>query len=266
MTAAVLPRVLLLGGLDPSGGAGITLDATVVALHGCQPLPVATVWTSQNRHGFRGCLPVARDAFAAALAAACDEGELRAIKIGLLATPAVARAVAAAVAPLAAMVPVLVDPVLSATAGGFGGTAELVAVYRDELLPLAALALPNAPELAALAAGDVARLLATGCRAVLQKGGHDDGLLACDRLHTARGEQRFVRPRLAVGPVRGTGCALASAIAARLACGEALATACERAGDWLAALLAALGPPAADGLPRPLPMVAAAALTRTSTR
>lgn len=115
-----------------------------------------------------------------------------------------------------------------------------------------------------MADGDVARLLATGCRAVLRKGGHGEGATAGDELHTPTALRTFARPRQAVGPVRGTGCALASAIAARLARGESLATACERAGDWLAALLAALGPADAEGLPRPLPLAAAPGLTRTS--
>jgi hydroxymethylpyrimidine/phosphomethylpyrimidine kinase len=61
---------------------------------------------------------------------------------------------------------------------------------------------------------------------VLHKGGHGDGALAIDTLHTARERHCFERPRLATGPVRGTGCALASAIAARLANGQPLAAAC----------------------------------------
>jgi hydroxymethylpyrimidine/phosphomethylpyrimidine kinase len=67
----------------------------------------------------------------------------------------------------------------------------------------------------------------------------------------------FRRPRLPTGPVRGTGCALAAAIAASLAAGADVRTAVGRAGDWLHALLAVLGPAPTDGLPRELPFARA---------
>lgn len=259
------PRVLLLGGLDPTGGAGITADATVIALHGGQALPIAVVCTAQNRRGFRARFPVPTSQWQEAFAAALDDGPVHAVKTGLLGSVAAVAAVAAALRPVAARVPVVVDPVLSATAGGYEAAAEVAAAYRTHLLPLAALATPNGPELEALASGDPGALLAAGCRAVLQKGGHGEGPFAEDVLHTPAGSRTRRRPRLPTGPVHGTGCALSSAIAVRLARGEPLAAACEAAGDWLAALLVALGPPG-DGLPRPLPFAAAPDLTRTSPR
>jgi hydroxymethylpyrimidine/phosphomethylpyrimidine kinase len=249
----VTPRVLVLGGVDPSGGAGITADARALALHGVDALPVATALTVQNRFGFARCDAVAEGAWTAALRAALEDGELHAVKVGLLCDPPQALAVAAALGDLARRVPVVVDPVLSATAGGYAAPIALAEVYRRALAPLAAVLTPNLPELAAVLAGEPASaLLRAGCGAVLAKGGHGRGDLLIDTLITARGERTFAHPRLPVGPVHGTGCALASAIAAGLARGAAVAAACADAIGWLQECLRAMGPPDPGGRPRPL--------------
>src|SRR5262245_32974616 len=111
-------RVLLLGGVDPSGGAGVTVDATVAALHGAQPLPMAVAWTVQDARAFRSCEPVAAAAWRAALDAVAAGG-VHAVKVGLVADAATAAAIAAALRPLHARVPIVIDPVLGATAGGY---------------------------------------------------------------------------------------------------------------------------------------------------
>lgn len=249
----LVPRVALLGGLDPSGGAGLTLDAVVVAAHGATPLPIALALTEQDGRGFRRCHPVPEAQWRAALAAACADGPLHAVKVGLVGDAGAVRALAAALAALPPDVPVVVDPVLSATAGGFAPPDGLVAAYRAALLPQATLLTPNGPELAALAGGSARAALADGAFAVLHKGGHADGPTCDDVLTTRDGEHVFRRERLPCGRVRGTGCALASAIAARLAHGAGLAEACGAAGHWLAGLLRALGPAPADGAVRLLP-------------
>jgi hydroxymethylpyrimidine/phosphomethylpyrimidine kinase len=249
-------RVLLLGGVDPSGGAGITADAIVVALHGAQPLPVPVCLTVQGARGFRGAEPVPERTWRAAIDAVLGDGPVQAIKLGMLGDAATASAVAAVLAPLRGHVPIVVDPVLSATAGGFAPAQQLASCYRERLLPLASLFTPNLPELGRICDGRAELALAAGARAVLVKGGHGDGRWSEDQLFAAGAQFVFRRPRLDVGSVRGTGCALASAIAVRLAAGEDVSLACQRAGDWLAALLQRLGPPAADGLPRPLPWAA----------
>lgn len=246
-------RVLLLGGLDPSGGAGITADATVVALHRAHALPIATTFTEQNRHGFRRGHAVPTEQWSRALHAALDDGEVHAAKVGLLADAVAVRGVARELAPLRGRVPIVVDPVLSATAGGFTAGAEMAAAYLELLVPLATVLTPNVPELAALVAGDAQRALAAGAGAVLEKGGHREAASSDDVLWQGGDRVVFRRERLACGPVRGTGCALAAAIASRLARGSSVAESCRLAGDWLAALLRTLGPPAPDGLPRTLP-------------
>ena len=247
-------RVLLLGGLDPCGGAGITADATVVAVHGAQPLPIAIVLTAQNRHGLQALNPVPPAVWQRALRAALADGEVHAVKVGLLGSTATVAAVAEALTTLRGRVPIVVDPVMSATAGGFEAPAALAEAYRAQLLPLASVLTPNRPEALFLYGLRPEIALALGCGFVLEKGGHGDGAFVEDRLHGPDLATRFRRPRLPVGPVHGTGCALATALATKLAQGADVASACAMAGDWLFSLLQALGPAPATGLPRPLPL------------
>jgi hydroxymethylpyrimidine/phosphomethylpyrimidine kinase len=256
--AAAAPRVLLLGGLDPSGGAGITLDATVAALHGACPLPIAVTWTVQNRRGFQRADAVPTAQWREALVAVVDDGPIAAIKVGMLAAAGAVVAIAEALRPFADRVPIVIDPVLGATAGGLAANAELASAYRQQLLPLATLLTPNLPELNAIGCPTGAAALAAGAGSVLVKGGHAEGECCDDVLWQRDAVSTFSRPRLAVGRVRGTGCALGTAIACRLGAGSSLPIACRTAGDWLAAILAALPPVSAvggaDPLPRTLPL------------
>lgn len=246
-------RVLLLGGIDPCGGAGITADVRVLAHHQVDGLPVALACTVQNRHGFRRLAAVPADLWQQALAAALADGEVHAIKIGLCGEVAQLVDLAAALAPLIGQVPVVVDPVLSATAGGFAPGSDLVAAYRRDLLPLATVVTPNLPELGALApAAGSDELLRLGSGAVLLKGGHGGGETVVDRLHHVGGQCDFRHARLPVGPVHGTGCALASALAAQLARGAELDAAAAAAVQFVHACLQTMGPADASGLPRPL--------------
>ncbi len=246
-------RVLLLGGLDPSGGAGVTVDAAVVALHGAHPLPVALTTTTQGARGFEGAYPIPSEVWRGQVEAALGGDAPDAVKVGYVGDAAIAAEVADALRGFAARCPVVVDPVLSATAGGMEAGDELVRAYVSLLAPLASLVTPNTPELARLAAGDASALLGGGASAVLHKGGHGRGDEAVDELWTRDVHRRFVRVRQRCGAVRGTGCALASAIAAHLAQGRGLEDACGRAGDWLATLLAGLRP-RPDDAPQPLPL------------
>jgi len=248
-----MKRVLLLGGLDPSGGAGITVDATVAALHDVAPLPIALTTTVQGLRGFVSAAPVSARVWRRQIEEALHDGPVAAVKVGYVGDAAVIAEVADALGSLVSAVPLIVDPVMSATAGGMGSGQSVVAAYRDALIPLATLVTPNSPELAQLGDGDPSVLLRAGAGAVLHKGGHSVGQDVVDELWAGGPPSRFVRPRLRCGLVRGTGCALACAIAARLALGSALSAACEGAGDWLASLLGAVQP-RPDGLPQSLPL------------
>jgi len=173
----------------------------------------------------------------------------RAVKIGLVPDAPSAQALAAALAAYEG--PVVVDPVRAASAGG-----ALSRASRDELWPLlarATLVTPNASELAGLAERDVddidaalraARsLCARGLRGVLVKGGHlPDPARCTDALVSATETVSFEGPRIAGPSPRGTGCALATAVAVGLARGLALPAAVAAGKTWLAAQIAAARP------------------------
>lgn len=251
-------RVLLLGGLDPSGGAGISLDATVVSLLGGEPLPIAVATTVQSLRGFSHFTSIDESVIREQLTLVAADGPVGAIKVGFLGSAAMILAVADVLQPFIGKVEIVVDPVLSATAGGMGMGAELVAAYREHLIPIAGLVTPNTPELELLAGGSARALLDLGAKAVLQKGGHGEGPRACDQLFTREHGPsdalcRFERQRFACGPVRGTGCALAAAIATNLADQHSLVESCRMAGDWLGTILSRVRP-RSSGLPCHLPL------------
>lgn len=250
-------RVLVIGGLDPSGGAGITADARTLLAHGCDALPVAAAITVQNRRGMQKVEAVDAALVRDQIRAAVDDGGVRAVKTGLLGSASMVERVAEWLARSCPEIPLVVDPVLSATAGGYDAGRDVAAAYRAALAPRAFVFTPNLPELAAVAPLGVASLLQDGCEHALVKGGHGDGHELVDELWSASGKRSFRHARLRVGPVHGTGCALASAIAAALARDAAIEVACERAIAWLQRCLSELSlAEGGDALPRPLPIVA----------
>ncbi len=208
------PCVLVLAGLDPSGGAGLLADAEAVRAMGATPLCVATALTVQTRRAARRYEAVGVALIADSARALLEEEDVRAIKIGMVASAENARAIRGL---LPAGVPVVIDPVLASSSG-----APLFSGPPQALLELAAGAVltPNIPEAQALLGGgpaDAQALLRAGPRAVLLKGGHLSGA-PVDLLVTAEGSEEFTAPRIA-SKARGTGCRLASAIAAGLARG-----------------------------------------------
>jgi hydroxymethylpyrimidine/phosphomethylpyrimidine kinase len=228
--------VLIVAGFDPSGGAGILADAQVVASHGFHPAGVVTAVTEQDSHRCTWVHPSQPDVVSTQIARLVDDLEIRGVKVGMLANAQMAHAVAGALGRLAAAhVPIVVDPVLKATQGvplmiHEGATWPALA----PILQIATLITPNADELAALTGrhiGDTEelhdaarRLRARGVSAVLAKGGHIAGD-PIDWLVTEGGEVSFTGHRVEGVTPHGTGCALSSEIACRLAMGAPLAEA-----------------------------------------
>jgi hydroxymethylpyrimidine/phosphomethylpyrimidine kinase len=225
----------VVAGLDPTGGAGLAADAEALRDAGARPWLVAAALTAQGPKGARGAFPVAPEILLSQLEALLDAGARpRAVKTGMMGSPENAALVAGRLARVRA--PLVVDPVLAASSGlplVEGGAAALL-----PLLERSSLATPNWPELEALAgrglgteeeAVRAARELPA--RAVLVKGGHREGppvdLLVGGRAVTRLSGRR--RP----GTARGTGCRLASAIAAHLARGEPLEDAVRRAKRYV---------------------------------
>ncbi len=228
------PRVLAVGGLDPSGGAGLVADLEALSAVGASGWAVATALTAQGPRGAHGFEPASEAMLVAQIEALLEGRERpRAVKSGMLATATIVRALAARLGdrPLARL-PLIVDPVLLASSGAplldTGGAA--VAEVLAPLLARARLVTPNLSELAALTGDDVstdaaairsARRLPS--RAVLVKGGHRPGD-PVDLLVEGARVTRFSGRRRR-GSSRGTGCRLASAIAGLLARGADLESA-----------------------------------------
>ena len=210
------PCVLVLAGLDPSGGAGLLADAEAIRAMGATPVCVATALTVQTRRALRRYEVVGSALIADCARALLEEEDVRAIKIGMVGNAVNAGAIRKL---LPAGIPVVVDPVLAASSG-----APLFEGPVRALLELAsgALLTPNLLEAEAFCGGpaDPTRLLREGPEAVLLKGGHLKGA-PVDVLATRTGTESFDAPRIAAR-ARGTGCRLASAIAAGLARGAPL--------------------------------------------
>lgn len=241
------PAVLVIAGSDSSAGAGIAQDLRTLADLGVEGLCAVTAVTAQSNARVEGIHPVPADFVRLQIEAACRTRLPDAVKVGMLGGRAVAEAVAAALV-LHPQIPVVVDPVLVASSGGALLDSEGRTALIERLLPRASLVTPNVPEAAALLGEPLAfdeatliaqarRIVSLGARAVLLKGGHAGGGEAVDWLVSSdRPLERLTAPRLQATR-RGTGCALASAIAAELARGRPLAEACREAKQYVFARL-----------------------------
>ncbi len=234
--------MICVGGLDPGGGAGLLRDFVSATALGACAVVVPTAWTVQAEDGVTGIEPAGPEALARSLArlVATPYDGATAVKIGMVATGPLAAAIIAGLQDFQG--PIVFDPVLSASAGGslfLGPTPErsLQALWQRATLVTPNLA--EASALTGLATGNLAeataagqRLIALGACAVLVKGGHLLGE-ATDVLVTSHAIKTFVGPRI-IGPSpRGTGCALAVALAVFLASGLDLRGAIAAAKAWL---------------------------------
>jgi hydroxymethylpyrimidine/phosphomethylpyrimidine kinase len=235
-------RVLIIAGSDSGGGAGIQADIkAVTALNGFA-MTAITALTAQNTLGVQGVHPVPVEFLRLQIRSVTDDLGVDAIKTGMLGDSATIDVVAAELDRLPG-VPVVVDPVMVAKGGHKLLTDDAVAHLRRTMLPRAALLTPNLPEAALLAGIAIASeaqmrqaaeiLRSHGATAVLLKGGHLDSPDVVDLLATAQGIRAFRSPRLHTRHTHGTGCSLASAVAAGLAQGMPLAAAVERAGRYV---------------------------------
>lgn len=223
-TANTPPVVLIIAGNDPSGGAGICADTQAVTALGCHPAPVLSSLTVQdtvNAYEVRFLDPAFVYRQAETVLADLD---VRAIKLGLLGNAETGIAVARLLAKYPE-IPVVTDPVLIAAGGAQLAEAQLVDVYLQEILPRTTVLTPNAHELRRLApegsAGVcAAQLLASGCQYLLHKGGDEDTPDVINMLYSREGTLQEFRWERFPGSHHGSGCTLASAIAAFLARGE----------------------------------------------
>ena len=242
---AAAPVVLTIAGSDPSGGAGIQADLKTFATLGAFGAAVITALTAQNTCGVEGIEDVSPAFVVRQLDAVLADLDVRALKTGMLGRVAVVEALANRLAAGPA-VPIVVDPVLVATAGQSLTEPPAVDPLRRRLLPLAALVTPNLAEAAALTGRpvstvpdmrDAARALVDlGARAALVKGGHLPDA-AVDVLYDGASFHELAAPRVP-GTFHGAGCTLSAAITVGLARGVTLHDAVAQAKQYLTRAIA----------------------------
>lgn len=218
------PRSLLIGGFDPSAGAGVLLDAFAASHLGFQPAAAVTLVTAQNSAEWRCAEPIDPTLLAAQLDVLAAEGRFGCVKIGALGS---AENVAVVAGFLRIVRPpcVVLDPVIASSSGGTLAAGSVIDAMQTELFGLVDVATPNAAEATLLAgcdsgdpAGAAVRLAGRhGCH-VLVTGLPDEPGTTADLLASPGGSlSRHAHPYLAeLGDVRGTGCLLSTALACRL--------------------------------------------------
>ncbi|MEM9810683.1 MAG: bifunctional hydroxymethylpyrimidine kinase/phosphomethylpyrimidine kinase [Pseudomonadota bacterium] len=236
-------RVLIIAGSDSSGGAGIQADiktCTALGAYAATAITAVTVQDTNRVYDVHSIPPqlVRRqiDVVLSDLGADC-------IKIGMIGSVAIGQVIRDALVEHN-RIPVVLDPVLVATSGDALGHDDVAQWIREELLPLATVLTPNIPELSALSGHSIsssdeakraaAHLLTLGAQAVLAKGGHLlQGADLTDHLITASHTASFTHPRITTTNTHGTGCTLASAVAAGITQGMTLEDACRRGVDYV---------------------------------
>jgi hydroxymethylpyrimidine/phosphomethylpyrimidine kinase len=236
-------RVLIIAGSDSGGGAGIQADIKTVSMLDGYAATAITALTAQNTEGVFGVLPIPPEFIRRQIEVVLDDIGADAIKTGMLHDAAVIETVAAVLRERAPGIPLVVDPVMVAKGGTRLIDPEAIDVLKGLLISQADIVTPNLPEaeiLSGTTIGNVAQmqaagktLLALGCRAVLVKGGHLSGETVSDVLMTAQGTRVWESARLDTRHTHGTGCTLASAIAAGLAQGSSIEGAVNRARAYV---------------------------------
>jgi hydroxymethylpyrimidine/phosphomethylpyrimidine kinase len=236
-------RVLVVAGSDSGGGAGIQADIKAVTMLGGFAMTAVTAITVQNTLGVFGVHPIPLEIVTAQIEAVASDLGVDVVKTGMLGSIEMVETVAAALEKHTNAAPLVVDPVMVAKGGHPLLEEKAVSAIRSLLVPRAFLLTPNAPEAARLSDVEVTtldgqrraaeRLLRLGAKAVLVKGGHVEGNRFTDLLLTDRGEHCFEAERIETSSTHGTGCTLASAIAALLAQGTSLEEAVERARAYV---------------------------------
>jgi hydroxymethylpyrimidine kinase/phosphomethylpyrimidine kinase len=241
-----MKTVLIVAGSDPGAGAGLQQDLKTATLLGVYGLTVVTALTVQNSMGVQAVHPVADDLVKAQLDAVLTDFPVNAVKIGMVGTGANVTAIARRLRDLDDMPPLVLDPVLAAGRGGDLLDAEGIARLRAELFPLATILTPNVPEAERLTGRkidtpahleDAAReLQALGPAWVLAKGGHLAGD-PVDVLTDGKNAYHLQETRLTAPHNHGSGCLLATALAAHLAQGLSVPEAVNQARELVTAAL-----------------------------
>lgn len=222
-------RVLIIAGSDSGGGAGIQADIKAVTALGGYAATAITALTIQNTLGVSGVVATPPKAVRAQMDVVLKDIGADVLKTGMLGDKLLVETLAEAFDEIARTIPRVIDPVMVATSGDVLLPQGAVDAVRRLMIPGATLVTPNAPEAEVLTGKAVdgingqrraaEKLLEMGAKAALVKGAHVPGDVIVDVLQTEQGEHFFDGPRIESKATHGTGCTLASGIAAGLARG-----------------------------------------------
>jgi hydroxymethylpyrimidine/phosphomethylpyrimidine kinase len=240
------PVVLAIAASDPTGGAGIQADLLTLASLGCHPLSVLTGLTVQDTRGVESLLAIEPALVERQARHVLQDIPVAAFKLGVLGSAGNARAIAAILAEHP-RTPVVIDPVLASGRGDALADAVSLEALRSALVPRATVLTPNSLEARRLAgaspgadlAGCARELARLGSAYVLVTGTHEESAEVVNTLYDARGTVREDRWRRLSGSFHGSGCTLASAIAAFLAKGATVEEAVRQAQEYTWQSLAA---------------------------
>ena len=236
-------RVLVIAGSDSGGGAGIQADIKAIMAMGGYAMTAITAITVQDTTGVHAVHAVPVETVIAQMKVCLRDIGADAVKTGMLGRADLVEEAAETLDALAPAVPRIIDPVMVASSGDRLIDRRAVESISSLLIPNAALVTPNAPEAEILTGKSVdgvngqrraaEALLERGAKGALVKGGHVPGSPITDVLQTEHGEWLFENRRIDTSSTHGTGCTLASAIAARIAQADAMQEAVEAGRDYL---------------------------------
>lgn len=235
------PAVLSFAATDPSSGAGMQADILTLASMGCHPLSVITAITVQNTSGVEGILPIDADWVADQARAILEDVPVAAFKIGVLGSVENVSAIAEIVSDYPE-IPLILDPVLAPTRGDEFAGDDAIQAIRELLIPQCTVITPNTPELRRLALDEdeddggieklAMRLIDLGAEFVLVTGTHETTPDVINTLFHEKGIVRSDNWHRLPGSYHGSGCTLASALAATIARGMEISEAVREAQDY----------------------------------
>lgn len=237
------PIVLVFAATDPSGGAGLQADIMTLSSMGCHPLSCVTAITIQDTMGVEDVMPIDPEWVADQARAVLEDMPVAAFKIGMLGSIEAIAFIAEVVSDYPD-IPLILDPVLASGRGDELATEEMVQGIRELLVPQTTILTPNSLEARRLAAdeGDdndnpdlaecAKRLIASGCEYVLITGTHENTPQVVNTLYGHDGIVRSDAWQRLPGNYHGSGCTLASAIAATIANGLSVAEGVKDAQEY----------------------------------
>lgn len=239
------PIALSIAGSDSSGGAGIQADLKTFSSLGVYGATAITAITAQNTQGVHSQLAIAPQMVYDQIIAVMEDLNPSVVKIGMLSNSEIVYAVAEALSQY--QLPIILDPVIVSSSGHRLLSIEAQESLKERLLPLSTLVTPNIPEMEALTSvtlstyNDKERaaqyLIDLGAKAILLKGGHEEGDTKSDTLFSASPTgikaTTFSSQTIHTKNIHGTGCTLSAAIAAFIARGESINEAIAKAKSYI---------------------------------